>query len=111
MRENRELTGQGRRLAAEMQEAREAVWQGELARLLRKLRRKPEELLRTGKSADWKLAIAAALKERTTVTNRWLATTLHMGNLHEVSRKVNAWTRQPDAALQKKLQWTPNPKA
>ena len=104
VRENRELTGKGRRLAAEMQEAREAVWQGELARLLRKLRRKPEELLRTGKSADWKLAIAAALKERTTVTNRWLATTLRMGNLHEVSRKVNAWTRQPDAALQKKLQ-------
>lgn len=103
VRENRELTGHGRRLATEMQEAREAVWQEELSRLLRKLRRKPEELARTGKSADWKLAIAAALKERTTVTNRWLATAMHMGNLHEVSRKVNAWTRQPDAALQKKL--------
>jgi hypothetical protein len=38
------------------------------------------------------------------VTNRWLATTLHMGNLHEVSRKVGVWMRQPDAALAKKLQ-------
>ncbi len=104
VRENRKLTGHGRRLAAEMQEAREAVWQEELARLLRKLRRHPEELTRTGKSADWKLAITATLKDRTTVTNRWLATILRMGNLHEVSRKVNAWGRQPDAALQKKLQ-------
>lgn len=103
VRENRELTGHGRRLAAEMQEVREAVWQEELAGMLRKLRRKPEELAQAGKSADWKLAIAAALKDRTTVTNRWLATTLHMGNLHEVSRKVSAWTRQPDVAMHKKL--------
>ncbi len=42
----------------EMQEAREAVRQEELDRLLRRLRRQPE-LARTGKSADWKLAIAA----------------------------------------------------
>jgi REP element-mobilizing transposase RayT len=104
VRANRELSGQGRRLAAEMQEARETVWQEELAVLLRKLRRKPEELARDGKSADWKLAIAAVLKARTTATNRWLATTLHMGNLHEVSRKVSAWARQPDPALKRKLQ-------
>jgi hypothetical protein len=69
--------------------------------VLRKLRRKPAELAQAGKSTDWKLAAAAALKARTTVTNRWLATTLHMGNLHEVSRKVAAWSRQP--ARQKKL--------
>lgn len=93
------------------QEASEAVWQEELAALLRKLRRKPEELARSGKSADWKLAVASALKPRTTVTNRWLATTLHMGNLHEVSRKVGAWTRHPDPMLHQKLQGTPNPKA
>ena len=103
VRENRTLAGHGRRRAAEMQETREAVWQEELAVVLRKLRRKPEELATTGKSVDWKLAAAAALKVRTTVTNRWLATTLHMGNLHEVSRKVGAWARQPDSALQKKL--------
>jgi hypothetical protein len=101
VRENRALTGQGRKLAAEMREAREAVWQEELAAVLRKLRRKPAELAQAGKSTDWKLAAAAALKARTTVTNRWLATTLHMGNLHEVSRKVAAWSRQP--ARQKKL--------
>ena len=79
------------------------MWQEILGKLLRKLRRKPEELARAGKSVDWKLAVAAELKARTTVTNRWLASSLHMGNLHEVSRKVAAWTRKPDSALMKKL--------
>jgi hypothetical protein len=51
------------------------------------------------------------LKSRTTVTNRWLATTLHLGNLFEVSRKVSAWTRNPESSLNKKLHITPNPKA
>jgi hypothetical protein len=37
-------------------------------------------------------------------TNRWLGITLQMGNLHEVSRKVAAWTRQPDRSPDKKLQ-------
>jgi hypothetical protein len=37
--------------------------------------------------------VAAALKAQTTVTNRWLGSTLHMGSLYEVSRKVTAWMR------------------
>lgn len=72
--------------------------------MLRKLRRQPEEMAGTGKSVDWKLAVAAAMKVRTTVTNHWLATTLHRGNLPKVSRKVGAWSRQPAPALQKNLQ-------
>ncbi len=36
---------------------------------------------------------------------------LNMGGLHEVSRQVNAWHRQPDPALQKKLGPTTNYKA
>ena len=56
------------------------------------------------------MAAAAALKVRTTVTNRWLATTLHLGNLFEVSRKIGAWVRDPELTLEKKLQITPNPK-
>ena len=35
--------------------------------------------------------------------NCWLAATMHMDNLHEVSRKVSAWTRQPDPSLLRKL--------
>jgi hypothetical protein len=67
-------------------------------------------LATSGKSADWKIAIAAALKARMTGTNRWLATTLHLGNLYEVSRKVSVWMRNPEPALAQKLQITPNPK-
>ena len=67
------------------------------------------DLATSGKSADWKIAIAAALKARTTVTNRWLATTLHLGNLYEVSRKVAVWMRNPEPTLAKKLQITPSP--
>jgi hypothetical protein len=37
------------------------------------------------------------------VTNRWLAENMHMGSLHEVSRKVSAWTKHPDAELENKL--------
>jgi REP element-mobilizing transposase RayT len=102
-RENRRLIGHGTRLAAEMREVREALWQEDLDRLLRRLRRSRDQLATSGKSEPWKLAVAAALKARSTVTNRWLATTLHLGNLHEVSRKVSAWTRQPDPDLAARL--------
>lgn len=111
VRENRELIGQGRKIADGLQAAREEVWQEQLDQLLRKLRRPSGDIALTGKSADWKLAIASVMKARTTVTNRWLAGALRMGNLHEVSRKVAAWTRQPDAPLLKKLGRTPKPKA
>lgn len=46
--------------------------------------------------ADWKLAVASTLKARTTETNRWLATIMKMGNLHEVmpqGRRLDAPTR------------------
>lgn len=111
VREQQKAVGKGTRLAAKVQEGREAVWEEILGLLLRKLRRKREDLTTAGKSADWKLALAAALKARTTATNRWLAVTLQMGNLHEVSRKVSSWTRKPDPVLLKKLQLAPNPKA
>jgi hypothetical protein len=111
VRENRERVGQGPKLAAEIQVAREALWQETLEVLLRKLHRNAAELKTAGKSVEWKLAIASVMKARTTVTNRWLSMTMHLGNLHEVSRKVAGWTRQPNTALLKKLGATPNPKA
>jgi len=63
---------------------------------LRKAVGRTEENLVEGKSADWKLAIAAELKRRRTVTNHRLAGTLPIGNFHEVSRQVAAWQRPPD---------------
>jgi len=59
----------------------------------------------------WKLALAASLKKQTTVTNRWLAENLRMGNLHEVSRKVSASNRQQDPTLFQLLAKPPNPEA
>jgi putative transposase len=93
VQEHRELTGQGPRLAQEIQDAREAIWQQRLDGLLRRSSRTRAELVAEGKSAGWKVAMAADLKAQTTVTNRWLSRNLHLGNLHEVSRKVAAWTR------------------
>jgi putative transposase len=91
-----DLRGQGRRLACQMTETLEALWRDELEQLLCAQRRTPEDLVAAGKSADWKLALAATLKSRTTVTNRWLAINLSLGNLHETSRKVSAWRRQAE---------------
>ncbi len=88
------VPGMARPLSANEQGQQEV-----LTELLRKLRRGIRELGPAGKSAGWKLALAAESQTRTTATNRWLATTLHLGNLHEVSRKVAAWTRNPDPAL------------
>ncbi len=102
-REHGEAAGHGRRLANEIRIAQEAVWAEELERLLPKLGRPAGDLKKEGKSVPWKLALAAALKSRTTATNRWLGTNLYLGNLHEVSRKVAEWRRQPDSALTKKL--------
>ena len=66
--------------------------------MLPKLGRPAGDLKKEGKSVPWKLALAAALKSRTTATNRWLGANLYLGNLHEVSRKVAEWRRQPDPA-------------
>ena len=90
----------------DLEEAREAEWSGCLTGLLKAVGRTEANLVE-GKSADWKLAIAAELKRRSTVTNRWLAETMQMGNLHEVSRKVAAWQRKPDQRMQSLLVKTP----
>lgn len=94
IKENQALVGQGRRMAAATRETRELLWQEELDVLLKKMRRTSADLGQAKKSADWKVALAAALKRRTTATNRWLGETLNMGGLHEVSRLVGAWNRR-----------------
>jgi REP element-mobilizing transposase RayT len=73
------------------QQAGEVLQQKLLDQLLKKARRTRSDLHQSAKMADWKVALAAAMKARTTVTNRWLAEQLHMGSLHEVSRRVAAF--------------------
>ncbi len=111
VKEQQALAGEDKPLPGDLRAAQEAVWLETLAKLLKKLKRTPADLANEGKSVAWKLAVAATLKSRTTVTNRWLGVNLHLGNLHEVSRKVAAWSREPDAALLRRLASTPNPKA
>ena len=92
--EHHEAIGQGRRVAAALQETREALWQEELTKLLRQYKRTEADIAKERKSADWKVGLAAAMKERTTATNRWIGIALNMGGLHSVSRQVNAWQQQ-----------------
>ena len=90
-KEHAELLGRSATVEEDLQQTREALWHDALEAELKKRRKSQTDLASEGKSAAWKLAIAAALKGRTTVTNRWLADNLHMGNMYEVSRKVAAW--------------------
>ncbi len=94
MAEHRELAARGPQLATDLQAAREADWLAALGQELHRRRRSCDDLQSGGKSADWKLQLAAALKARTTVTNRWLGTHLHLGARDEVSRKLNARLRR-----------------
>ena len=109
MAENRTLQAGAKRLIADMRVEYEAHWHAELLVLLRRLRRSPTELMESGKSVEWKVALAAALKARTTVTNQWLSENLHLGNRHEIGRKVAAWRRTPSPALARKLGVSPTP--
>jgi hypothetical protein len=46
--------------------------------LFKNARRTRSDLRRSAKMADWKGALAVAMKARTAVTNRWLAKELHI---------------------------------
>ena len=97
----KELVGEHREAAAalkrgdqETTDLAEAVRQDALAAALHQIGKKREDLVRAGKSESWKIEMAVFLKARTTATNRWLGENLKLGALHEVSRKLNAWTKQ-----------------
>lgn len=111
VKEHAGLIGQGRRMAAEMQVTRESVWQDELAALLSKQGRTVKDLAAAPKSVDWKAALAATMKARTTATNRWLGEHLNMGGLHAVSRQVSAWQRRHEQVAGKKKSRNTNYKA
>jgi putative transposase len=70
--------------ASDSAEARTLVFQHEVTRLLGELRDVARADAR--KFADWKIATAAVLKERTTATNREIADRLGMGSPFTVSR-------------------------
>ena len=93
LQEYRELAVRGRQSAGELNLAREVTWTDELIRELHRRGRTRGELQNSPKSAPWKLELAASLKARTTVTNRWLGVNLNLGARDEVCRKLNARIR------------------
>ncbi|MDB6094341.1 MAG: hypothetical protein JWM32_1903 [Verrucomicrobia bacterium] len=93
----------GERTAEDVRAAQEALHQALVDRLLAQLGRNRAQLQVAGKSEEWKIALAAALKQRSTVTNRWLSKELHLGHISEVSRNVSAWTKQQHPLLKNLL--------
>lgn len=67
-------------------EAREIAWQAEFDGLLQRAGKTPADIAGGRKSADWKVAVAVAMKATTTATNPWLAGKLGMGAPEGVSR-------------------------
>jgi REP element-mobilizing transposase RayT len=111
LEDHRALLEHGAITPEALAEGRELRWEEELGRLLQRIDRRADDLAVESKSAPWKVALGAALKQKTTVTNRWLSERLNLGNLYEVSRKVNAWQRDPEPEIARLLGLTPNPKA
>ena len=99
LQEHRTLARRSAAVGSGLYAGRELIWQETLDELLAKVARRRSDLLAAPKMAEWKQAVAAAMKERTTVTNRWLGTHLAMGSPFHVSRKVAAWLRAPNPKL------------
>ena len=70
-------------------EIREQAWEELFQQALSALGRKESDLAVGAKSASWKVAIAIFLKERTQVSNPWLAARLGMKRPVYVSRLVS----------------------
>ena len=78
--------------AREVQELNELGWESTLEECLRTLRKTNSDIENDRKSAEWKLAIAQVLKERTSARNGWIAGRLNMGKFNSVSH--NSAVRQ-----------------
>jgi len=74
-------------------------WRTSLARCLKHAGKDLTETASARKSAEWKVAIAAALKLRTQATNPWLCEQLHMGTPVAVSQLVGQLRRHGGPAI------------
>jgi len=106
-----ELPGRTAGRSADLRDGNALWWEETLVNLLNRAGFTAQDIDKSAKSAAWKIVLAVRMKELTTVTNRWLGERLNMGGLHEVSRRINAWKRNPDPAIEQKLGITTNHKA
>jgi len=79
---------------AEMAELRSLQWTRELEELLKAIRKNRQDLTDDWKGADWKVALAHTLRQRTTATNAWIARELHMGAASSVSQYLSLRRRE-----------------
>ena len=77
------------------QEIRRLHWASQLTNCLHVLGKTTAAAKSERKSAPWKVATAAFLKQHTQANNGWLATQLHMGGPVAVSHYVGTLQRQP----------------
>jgi REP element-mobilizing transposase RayT len=75
-------------------------WKKHLALALRTLERDLATAHSEPKSAPWKIAVATWLKQRTSVSNRWLTEQLGMGAPDAVSRYVSELTKSQRPSAQ-----------
>jgi REP element-mobilizing transposase RayT len=75
------------------QELRETRWMETLDRGLKAARKSLAEAKAESKSADWKLTVAAWMKQRTQAGNRWLSANLHLGAPAAFSRNLTIFRR------------------
>ena len=78
---------------AGVREMREARWEDALTAGLAALGKSPADATADRKSAPWKVALAARLKQSTQAGNRWLAERLHMGTPVAVSHHTGQLRR------------------
>ena len=69
-------------------------WQQALRQVLARAGRGPEDLTIARKGADWKIALAAELKETCGANYRWLAHQLGLGNADSARHHVSHWRRR-----------------
>jgi putative transposase len=75
-------------------EIQDLRWQRLFESGLAILGKKPEDCLREMKSAEWKLALGAWVKSQSSVPNRWLAETLHMGQPRNASKQMGVYMKE-----------------
>ena len=80
--------------ARELREFNELEWEMLLEEYLKSLKKTKEEINAERKSAEWKLAIALLIKERTSARNGWIASRLNMGGSNSLSHNVGVFRRE-----------------
>ena len=97
LKEHREWVAARRRGDAGPRELARELWEERLAAYSTAVRKSAEDARADAKGAPWKVAVAAAMKAKTTASNPWLAQRLNMGSPFRLSRLACACLRNPAA--------------